>query len=197
MLDLTIILISIVSFLFLLFLKNRNKPTGFPPPGPKGYPIIGNLLQLDHISLSELVKTYGDIYSLNIFGMKTIVLNSPDVVREALLREPNASIFASRRRSYFGKNFMFKYADIVFSSNTNTWAKRRKFSHRLLKAYGEGLKTIEKRLHHKLGGIIVDVGNYDNKAFDPENIITDFLIGIITGLIFCVLITLFIKEYFI
>lgn len=191
MLDITVILIGILPLLFYLFLKNRKKQTGFPPPGPKGYPIIGNLFQLDHLSLSELSKTYGDIYSINIFGLKGVVLNSPDIVRKALLKEPNASIFASRRQSFFGENFMFNYSDIVFCSNTKKWTKRRKFSHKLLKAYGEGLKTIEKRLHHKLDGIIADVSKYNGLAFDPENVITDFLIGIITGLVSITLFLLF------
>ncbi|KAJ8320952.1 hypothetical protein KUTeg_002539 [Tegillarca granosa] len=181
----TLVLIGVASILIYFLLKYRTY-SATAPPGPKGYPFIGNTFQIDtkklHISLSAFAKEYGEIYSVNVFGRNAVVLNSPELVREALLREPNASNFAARLQSYFGKEFMFNNADLVLSSNTEVWAKRRKFSHKLLKAYGEGLKIIEKKLHEALNNTICDVRKFSGAAFDPEDVITSFLVGIITSL---------------
>jgi hypothetical protein len=57
------------------------------PPGPKPFPVIGNLLELGdkpHKSLSELAKAHGAIMSLKIGRVTTIVISSADMAKEVL-----------------------------------------------------------------------------------------------------------------
>lgn len=61
------------------------------PPGPRGLPIIGNMLQLGenpHLTMTELSKKYGDVYKLTLGSRMVIVLNRLDVIKQALLRQP-------------------------------------------------------------------------------------------------------------
>ncbi|ESK87808.1 cytochrome p450 [Moniliophthora roreri MCA 2997] len=60
------------------------------PPGPKGYPVVGSLFQLDlnrpwH-SLAEWKKTYDDIVYLRLFNQDVIVLNSAKAAEDLLDR---------------------------------------------------------------------------------------------------------------
>ncbi|KAK5112785.1 hypothetical protein LTR85_011119 [Meristemomyces frigidus] len=57
-----------------------------PIPQPRGYPIIGNITDVDPelpiLSLQNLAKQYGEIYSLSIFGKKKIFVSSQRLMNE-------------------------------------------------------------------------------------------------------------------
>ncbi|KAI7188379.1 cytochrome P450, partial [Hortaea werneckii] len=57
-----------------------------PIPGPKGYPIVGNITDLDPelpiASLQNLAKQYGEIFSLTIFGKKRVFIASQRLMNE-------------------------------------------------------------------------------------------------------------------
>ncbi|KAI3606358.1 cytochrome p450 [Moniliophthora roreri] len=78
----------------------KFKRPGNLPPGPKGYPIVGNLFQLDadrpwH-SLIEWKKTYGDIMYIRLFNQDVIVLNSAKAAGDLLDRR--AANYSQRPR---------------------------------------------------------------------------------------------------
>ncbi|KAB2620362.1 geraniol 8-hydroxylase-like [Pyrus ussuriensis x Pyrus communis] len=57
------------------------------PPGPKPFPIIGNLLELGnkpHLSLTNLSKRYGPIISLQLGQITTVVVSSSTMAKEVL-----------------------------------------------------------------------------------------------------------------
>ncbi|KAJ6450900.1 cytochrome P450 [Mycena sanguinolenta] len=58
------------------------------PPGPIGYPIIGNYYDLpaegSHLQYSEWKKTYGDLIFLSILGRNILVCNSRETVMDML-----------------------------------------------------------------------------------------------------------------
>ncbi|GAY66252.1 hypothetical protein CUMW_247260 [Citrus unshiu] len=59
------------------------------PPGPRPYPVIGNLLELGgkpHKSLAKLAKTHGPIMSLRLGLVTTVVVSSPSTAK-AILKE--------------------------------------------------------------------------------------------------------------
>ncbi|KAI9180093.1 hypothetical protein LWI28_001094 [Acer negundo] len=63
------------------------------PPGPRPFPVIGNILELGnkpHQALAELSKTYGPIMSLKLGSITTIVISSPHVAKEALQKHDQA-----------------------------------------------------------------------------------------------------------
>nr|ALT04746.1 CYP76 [Beta vulgaris] len=58
------------------------------PPGPTPWPIIGNILELGklpHQAVDKLSKTYGPILSLKLGSITTIVISSPEIVKEMFL----------------------------------------------------------------------------------------------------------------
>ncbi|KAL5478389.1 hypothetical protein ACEPAI_2573 [Sanghuangporus weigelae] len=78
--------------------RNRNKPP--LPPGPKGLPLIGNVLDMPEVEEWEAVRkwseTYGPIIYLNIFGTSYIFLNSYEAAVE--LFEKRGAKYSSRPR---------------------------------------------------------------------------------------------------
>ncbi|XP_021856512.2 cytochrome P450 76AD1-like [Spinacia oleracea] len=75
-------LVFTILFLTKLFTKSKL------PPGPKPWPIIGNIHMLGdkpHQAVAELSKTYGPIMSLKLGSNTTIVISSPEVAKEMFL----------------------------------------------------------------------------------------------------------------
>ncbi|KAJ3684509.1 hypothetical protein LUZ61_013673 [Rhynchospora tenuis] len=84
---LSLLLLLSVSLLsaFLLSHKRKTKQADLYklPPGPKPFPIVGNLLQLGpisqpHITFASLSKTYGPIFYLKLGQVTTIILSSQE-----------------------------------------------------------------------------------------------------------------------
>ncbi|XP_017600836.1 PREDICTED: cytochrome P450 1A4-like, partial [Corvus brachyrhynchos] len=60
------------------------------PPGPRGYPMVGNLLELrkdTHLALTRLSRQYGDVMEVRIGTRPVLVLSGLDTIRQALVKQ--------------------------------------------------------------------------------------------------------------
>ncbi|KAL8485820.1 hypothetical protein ACS0TY_027923 [Phlomoides rotata] len=97
-------------------IKNRRPPSRNLPPGPKPWPIIGNLNLLGsipHQSLHYLSKKYGEIMLLKFGKFPVIVASSPNMAKEFL--KVHDADFASRPLLSAGKYTSYNYSDMVWA----------------------------------------------------------------------------------
>lgn len=63
-----------------------DKRDTVPIPGPRGYPIVGNVADIDPAvpleSLANLADQYGPIYSLTTFGTRRVIISSVEYMEE-------------------------------------------------------------------------------------------------------------------
>ncbi|ESK85428.1 cytochrome p450 [Moniliophthora roreri MCA 2997] len=123
------VLISVCAWGFYL----KFKHPGNLPPGPKGYPIVGNLFQLDvdrpwH-SLLEWKKTYGDIVYIRLFNQDVIVLNSAKAAGDLLDRR--AANYSDRPRLPVIE-CLTGGLDIAMMNHGTRWRSMRRAAHEAL-----------------------------------------------------------------
>ncbi|XP_076936577.1 inactive cytochrome P450 76AD1-like isoform X1 [Bidens hawaiensis] len=83
---------SIICFFFLLHAIDLYRKRRLPP-GPIGFLIIGNLLDIGpkpHESLAKLAKKHGPLMTIQLGSITTVVASTPDAAREILLRNDEA-----------------------------------------------------------------------------------------------------------
>lgn len=61
-------------------------------PGPKGLPLLGNVLQLKlpklHLILEEWADRYGEMYKFNIFNKSAVVISNTELIHQILRERP-------------------------------------------------------------------------------------------------------------
>ncbi|XP_019647854.1 PREDICTED: cytochrome P450 1A1-like [Branchiostoma belcheri] len=93
--NITAVLVGVLTFLLFVIFRVR-KPAGYPP-GPPGWPVLGNLPSLArnaHLQLTAWRGTYGDVFSVKMGLQDAVVVSGMDAIREALVRK--AEHFSSR-----------------------------------------------------------------------------------------------------
>ncbi|NP_001289295.1 cytochrome P450 2K4-like precursor [Phalacrocorax carbo] len=118
------------------------------PPGPRALPIIGNLHTVDlkrpYLTMLELAKTYGPVFSIQMGPKKMVVLSGYDTVKEALVNQADA--FAGRPKiPILEKAGKGREKGVIFSYGEN-WKVMRRFTLTTLRDFGMGKKAIEDRV---------------------------------------------------
>ncbi|CAA7393449.1 unnamed protein product [Spirodela intermedia] len=112
--------------LSFLSLSRRSLPL---PPGPKGWPILGNLHQLGgkpHQTLAALSRKYGPLLSLRFGSVQAVVASSASIAA-AFLKTHDAN-FANRPPNSGAEHVAYNYRDMVFAPYGPLWRTLRKIS---------------------------------------------------------------------
>ncbi|KAI8019614.1 Trimethyltridecatetraene synthase [Camellia lanceoleosa] len=112
------------------------------PPGPKPWPIIGNLNfigPLPHQSLHKLSQKYRHVMQLKFGSYSVVVASSAEMAKQFL--KTHDHIFASRPAIVAGKYTTYNYSNITWSPYGLYWRQGRKilltelFSGKRLESY--------------------------------------------------------------
>lgn len=119
-----LILVPIALLVALLSRTRRRAPY---PPGPKGLPIIGNMLmmeQLTHRGLANLAKHYGGIFHLRMGFLHMVAISDPVAARQVLQVQDN--IFSNRPATIAISYLTYDRADMAFAHYGPFWRQMRK-----------------------------------------------------------------------
>ncbi|KAJ9568498.1 hypothetical protein OSB04_004464 [Centaurea solstitialis] len=126
---LTLALYASVTVLLLYVLINIGAPRSNCrlPPGPKPWPIVGNLPHLGripHHALAAMAEKYGPLMHLRL-GVVDVVVAASASVAAQFLKVHNAN-FASRPPNSGAKHIAYNYQDLVFAPYGPKWRMLRK-----------------------------------------------------------------------
>ncbi|KZO94969.1 cytochrome P450 [Calocera viscosa TUFC12733] len=103
------------------------------PPGPKGYPVVGNLFDMpkenDSPVYSEWQKTYGDMIHISVLGKHFLIISSLKVAADLL--QKRSTYYSGRMRFIFGGELCHHNHSMVLQEGAYH-REMRKCGHRAL-----------------------------------------------------------------
>ncbi|GER41956.1 cytochrome P450 superfamily protein [Striga asiatica] len=124
-----VLLTSLIAVSLYAALRRRRLPHPPLPPGPRPWPILGNLPQIGpkpHQSMAALARVYGPILHLRM-GFVHVVVAASAQAAEQFLRAHDAN-FSSRPPNSGAKHVAYNYQDMVFGPYGPRWRLMRKIS---------------------------------------------------------------------
>ncbi|TDL26036.1 cytochrome P450 [Rickenella mellea] len=116
----------------LLYIKSCRRQS--LPPGPKGLPFIGNVLQIpqekEWLTYLQWSKTYGDVLHLSIFGRSLVILNSWKTVNDLL--DKRSAIYSDRPRLVMAGELLGYDQSIPLGHYNERHRESRKILHQML-----------------------------------------------------------------
>lgn len=93
-----------------------------PPPGPRGLPVLGSLVQLarasgpPHVVVTGLARRYGGVVAFRVGQVPTVVISDPELMVEAFKKTELADRFVFQA-------FATLHGDMAFSRYDDRWRK--------------------------------------------------------------------------
>ena len=137
------------------------------PPGPRRLPFVGTLLShgLSPDALTKLSAKYGDVFTFYIGNSgRSMVLNSYDVIREALVDK--ADDFAHRGGGYILHKFNPHQHGIVQADYTDDMRRLRNDSLSVLRNLGLGKTVMEEKIAFEAAELVRVIAEQKGQALD-------------------------------
>ncbi|XP_058754596.1 flavonoid 3'-monooxygenase-like [Vicia villosa] len=126
-----IVFVTIAASILIYKLLNLiSKPSSRLPPGPKPWPIVGNLPHMGpvpHHALAALALKHGPLMHLRL-GFVDVIVAASASVAEQFLKVHDAN-FSNRPPNSGAKYMAYNYQDLVFAPYGPRWRLLRKLSY--------------------------------------------------------------------
>ena len=134
------------------------------PPGPSSIPFIGNALSIDcnapHLSMLELAKKYGNIFSIKLGSQRVVILNSCEVIKEAY-----KGLDISHRPNIYCMDVLVGDKGFLTCKDTNQWRLHTKLCRSALRVINNSSLGI--KISEEADCLINKMLDYHGKAFNP------------------------------
>ncbi|CAH1233992.1 CYP2J2 [Branchiostoma lanceolatum] len=182
--SLQVILLAVLCVIATLVLCGRPRNL---PPGPRGLPILGNVLSFfKGLPLTDVFadwsEKYGDVFTYYLGPKRRIALNGYGAIHEALVK--NAENFSSRPPGFDILSPDEKALGIVQEPFGPKWKKQRKFTLMSLRDFGVGKRSMEGKILEEARALGDEICITDGRAFSITQMMQNAVANVICSIVF-------------
>ncbi|XP_078581516.1 cytochrome P450 2U1-like [Branchiostoma floridae x Branchiostoma japonicum] len=170
---------------FLLTYLYLQRPRNLPP-GPKGWPLLGNITMLARghrfLTMAEWAKTYGPVYRIQLGRRTVVVLSGYDVMHEALVKR--GEDFSSRPNDPVTKLINTQRLGIIAAPFGTPWKEHRKFTLMSLREFGFGKRSLEGKILEESVALQAEIMKMGNKPFNIRRMVQNAVTNVICSIVF-------------
>ncbi|XP_066290199.1 cytochrome P450 2U1-like [Branchiostoma lanceolatum] len=163
------------------------------PPGPWGWPLLGNIPMLAKCAFvpatfTELSKQYGDVMTVWIGRDVNIVVSGYKTIRNALVKR--ADEFSSRRIFPVVADLRgdgttpTSTKGVLFAAYGPEWKHQRKFALMTLRDFGVGKRSLEGKVREEANELVQEVGAKNGQPFDIKGMLQNVVANVICSIAF-------------
>uniref|UniRef100_A0A671S5J7 Vitamin D 25-hydroxylase n=2 Tax=Sinocyclocheilus TaxID=75365 RepID=A0A671S5J7_9TELE len=178
---------SLFVTLFILLvirqLVKQRRPRGFPP-GPTPLPMIGNILSLatePHVYMKRQSDIHGQIFSLDLGGISTVILNGYDAIKECLYHQNKLSLFPYLNR-HLSALFVLCLG-LLNCKYGRGWIEHHKLAVNCFRFFGSGQRMFG-RISEECLFFLHAIDQHQGKPFNPKHLVTNAVSNITNLIIF-------------
>ncbi|KAM9515462.1 cytochrome P450 1A4-like [Guaruba guarouba] len=192
-----VLLVGAVFCLVFLLIQSlrQHVPEGLQsPPGPRGFPILGNVLELrkdPHMALTRLSQRYGDVMEVRIGTRPVLVLSGLDTIKQALVKQAEDFMGRPDLHSF---QYISDGQGLAFSSDSGeVWKARRKLAQNALKTFSitpsprvSSCCLLEEHVSQEAESLVTKLLQLmeEEKSFDPYRYLVVSVANVICAMCF-------------
>lgn len=174
MLLLAILIILLTNIAISLYLK-RNKSLKHFPSGPRGLPLVGNMLSVGtnlKDAFDKWRQTYGDIVGFSLGGKDCIVINNFEMLNEAFKDDRFTGRPDSLKETFhalFQRDAQEASTGGIVFAEGESWKEQRRFAMRTLKEFGAGKSTLQHLMTEEVAKLVEEFSKMTDRPVSLKN----------------------------
>ncbi|XP_066491053.1 cytochrome P450 1A5-like [Tiliqua scincoides] len=162
-------------------------------PGPRGYPLIGNMLELGknpHLTLTQMSKKYGDVMQIHLGTRPVLVLSGLETIKQALTKQGEDFL---GRPDLYSFQFIGDGQSLTFGKDSGEiWKAKRKLAQNALKTFSSSISPtsstclLEEHVSKEADYLVIKFQELmeEQKSFDPYRYLVVSVANVICAMCF-------------